>query len=241
MEYNAPPGSQDPNAPYVNGIPGVQKGSPVNGHAVEYTQREILAVIEAAGLTPTNEELDQLLRAIRLLGPDISTFVQNSRRVDTTAPLAGGGDLSSNRTLTIRDASTSASGAVQLSSVISATNATQALTPKGAWDAKKLTVLSTRSTTGSWSITGVNTDFPLWIVMDGTNTTNDSECQLKVVSGSSTGRAPYGGSGGSFYVLWADTFSTAGASSNVFLCIPTSTTVVIQLNLMNGVTLYALQ
>jgi len=65
MEYNAPPGSQDPNAPYVNGIPGVQKGSPVNANAVEYPQREILAVIEAAGLTPTNNDLTQLLQAIQ--------------------------------------------------------------------------------------------------------------------------------------------------------------------------------
>lgn len=67
MEYNAPPGSQDPNAPYVNGIPGVQKGSPVNANAVEYPQREILNVITAAGLTPTNNELDQLLQAIELI------------------------------------------------------------------------------------------------------------------------------------------------------------------------------
>lgn len=105
MEYNAPPGSQDPNAPYVNGIPGVLKGSPVNGHAVEYTQREILAVIEAAGLTPTNEELDQLLRAIRLLGPDISTFVPNSRKISTASPLRidgeGSADLSANRVLSL--------------------------------------------------------------------------------------------------------------------------------------------
>lgn len=66
MQYNAPPGSQDPNAPYVNGIPGVQKGSPVNANAVEYPQREIVSAIEAAGLTPTNNDLTQLAQAIAL-------------------------------------------------------------------------------------------------------------------------------------------------------------------------------
>jgi hypothetical protein len=64
MQYNAPPGSSNADAPYVNGIPGVQRGSPVNAHAIEYPQREILSVIAAAGITPTNNEMDQLLKAI---------------------------------------------------------------------------------------------------------------------------------------------------------------------------------
>lgn len=67
MKYNAPAGSKDPEAPYSNGIPGQVKGSPINANAVEYPQREIINVITAAGLTPTNDELDQLLRAIRLI------------------------------------------------------------------------------------------------------------------------------------------------------------------------------
>jgi len=69
MKYNPPPGSQDPNASFVNGIPGIQKGSPVPAGAVEYPQREILAVIEAAGIVPSNEDLEQLLKAIRLIIP----------------------------------------------------------------------------------------------------------------------------------------------------------------------------
>ncbi|MDR2051151.1 MAG: hypothetical protein LBQ63_05195, partial [Deltaproteobacteria bacterium] len=72
MKYNAPPGSQNPDAPYVNGIPGLLKGSPVNAQAVEYPQREIVNVIQAAGLTPTNEQLNQLLEAIPKVIPEAS-------------------------------------------------------------------------------------------------------------------------------------------------------------------------
>ena len=65
MKYNAPPGSLDPDAPFSNGLPGLQKGSPIPAEAVEYTQREIVAAIAAAGLTPDNNDLTQLWQAMQ--------------------------------------------------------------------------------------------------------------------------------------------------------------------------------
>jgi len=67
MDYNAPLSQQNPDAPYLDMIPGTQKGSPVPGKAVEYPQREIVNVIKAAGIVPTNTDLTQLLQAIRIL------------------------------------------------------------------------------------------------------------------------------------------------------------------------------
>lgn len=69
MQYNKPFDQSDPTAAYVNGNPaaGVQ-GSIPPAEAIEYPQREIINVIVAAGLTPSNTDLTQLLQAIRLLG-----------------------------------------------------------------------------------------------------------------------------------------------------------------------------
>jgi hypothetical protein len=49
--------------------------------------------------------------------------------INTTFPLAGGGDLSANRTLSIADASTTQKGAVQLEDSTSSTSITKAATP----------------------------------------------------------------------------------------------------------------
>jgi hypothetical protein len=82
MRYLAPFGSADPNASYVDrNTPGATKGSAVPGAAVEHTQREIVAVITAAGLTPSGADLTQLEQAIREIisqitgAGDTSTFV----------------------------------------------------------------------------------------------------------------------------------------------------------------------
>lgn len=66
MKYNQPYGITDPLAPYVNGNPalGVQ-GSIPPAAAIEYPQREILAVIESAGLVPSNSDLTQVLQALQ--------------------------------------------------------------------------------------------------------------------------------------------------------------------------------
>ncbi|EGJ50261.1 gp53-like domain-containing protein [Desulfocurvibacter africanus] len=79
MRYTPPVGAVDPGAPYVDGNPaaGIQ-GSAVPAAAIEHPQREIAAVIEAAGLTPDAEDLTQLQQAIQALGPDrYQGFAQN--------------------------------------------------------------------------------------------------------------------------------------------------------------------
>ncbi len=92
MLYHAPTGSTDPNAPYVgkNVAAGIQ-GSKVPPGAVEMDQREIVNTIVEAGLTPTDTDLFQLLRAIR--GGQITTFtdtgtVNNLAIAPTTAHTA---------------------------------------------------------------------------------------------------------------------------------------------------------
>lgn len=64
MQYVPPVGGAD-NDPYIDGNPssGVE-GSAVPAAAIEHPMREIEAVIVAAGLTPDESQLDQLLRAI---------------------------------------------------------------------------------------------------------------------------------------------------------------------------------
>lgn len=68
MEYNAPYGSADPNAPYVDrNTPGAVSGSKIPAKAIEHPQREIMSVIEAAGIVPDKKKVDQLLEAIQAL------------------------------------------------------------------------------------------------------------------------------------------------------------------------------
>jgi hypothetical protein len=86
------------------------------------------------------------------LTTDLAGKVATSRTVSTTAPLAGGGDLSADRTLTIADATTSVKGAVQLTDSTSSTSTTTAATPnavKSAYDlANGAIPKSTVTTTG---------------------------------------------------------------------------------------------
>ena len=64
MRYHPPLGVSDPDAPWLNGVPGQQRGSAVDSKAIEYPMREIVNVITSAGLTPTDENLAQLTEAI---------------------------------------------------------------------------------------------------------------------------------------------------------------------------------
>ena len=66
MDYNAPTGSTDLNAPYIgkNVSAGIQ-GSKVPPKAVEFPQREIVNAILGAGLTPSNGDQTQLWQAIQ--------------------------------------------------------------------------------------------------------------------------------------------------------------------------------
>lgn len=68
MQYNAPYGSADPNAPYVDrNMAAATKGSVPPAAAIEFPQREIMAVIAAAGIAGDNGDLTQLLQAIQQL------------------------------------------------------------------------------------------------------------------------------------------------------------------------------
>lgn len=68
MEYVAPFGSPDPDAPYVDrNTPGAVAGSKVPAAAVEHPMREIEHAIEEAGIVPSRLDLTQLARAIRAI------------------------------------------------------------------------------------------------------------------------------------------------------------------------------
>jgi hypothetical protein len=76
MQYNKPYDQANPDAAYVNGNPATgTQGSIPPAEAIEYPQREIVAVIEAAGFTPNNSDLTQLLQAIRALGASEASLV----------------------------------------------------------------------------------------------------------------------------------------------------------------------
>lgn len=67
MQYSQPyDQTSNPNASYVNGNPssGIQ-GSIIPAGAVENPQRELIALIQAAGLTPSNSDLSQVAKAIQ--------------------------------------------------------------------------------------------------------------------------------------------------------------------------------
>ena len=66
---------------YVTANPATGlKGSTVPGESIEHSMREIVHVINMAGLTPSGADLTQLYQAIMLLYPEVEGFL----------PLAGG-------------------------------------------------------------------------------------------------------------------------------------------------------
>ncbi|MFD1328305.1 hypothetical protein [Mycoplana ramosa] len=68
MKYNQPYGNPDANAGYVDrNAAGAVAGSRVPAMAIEAPQREIMAVINAAGIAGSNSDLTQLLQAIQQL------------------------------------------------------------------------------------------------------------------------------------------------------------------------------
>ncbi len=79
MKYNPPYGSTDPDASYVQGDEGAGiLGSLTPKEAFEHPQREIVHVIEEAGLTPSASNLTQLYTAI-------TTIVTNAIAAATLA------------------------------------------------------------------------------------------------------------------------------------------------------------
>ena len=131
-------------------------------------------------------------------------------------------------------------GAVKLTSTPSATDGSAAITPKGAHDtvvanAGKVSLLSTRSTTGDWTITGLTVGKPLIVLMSrGASAT--TYAQLHVLSGAVGGTSPDPSRG---FILG----HTSGyAASNTFICVPTENTVTLKINhLVGGATLRAYQ
>ena len=84
MKYVEPvnsPAYPERNGSYVTANPTTGlRGSWVPGESLEHPMREIVHVIEMAGLTPSSADLTQLYQAILLLSPEITGFL----------PLAGG-------------------------------------------------------------------------------------------------------------------------------------------------------
>lgn len=96
MEYVAPVDAADPDDPYVSGDPGGGvEGTAVPAEAIEHPMREIVNVIEEAGLTPDGEDLTQLHAAIAAL---IAASVSVSSRALLTHDLASGTDGGSTTT-----------------------------------------------------------------------------------------------------------------------------------------------
>jgi hypothetical protein len=88
---------------------------------------------------------------------DLSGKVETARTISTTAPLAGGGDLSANRTLSIADGTTSVKGAVQLTDSTSSTSTTTAATPnsvKSAYDLANAAIPKSTVTTAGDLVVG---------------------------------------------------------------------------------------
>lgn len=75
MKYQAPFGSPDPNAGYVDkNVPGATAGSKVPAKAVEHPQREIHNVIVQTGLVPDEGDLTQLWQALnRMVMPGFAS------------------------------------------------------------------------------------------------------------------------------------------------------------------------
>ena len=66
MKYAQPYGVSDPDAPYINGDPSIGRaGSIPPAEAFEDPQRELVTLIESAGLTPTDLDLTQVMQAVR--------------------------------------------------------------------------------------------------------------------------------------------------------------------------------
>ena len=66
MRYQAPFGSSDPNAPYVDrDTPGAVRGSVPPASAIEHPQRELEALISLSDLDPDPADLQQVPKAVR--------------------------------------------------------------------------------------------------------------------------------------------------------------------------------
>jgi hypothetical protein len=91
MKYQAPFGSVDPNAPYVDrNVPGAVVGSKVPAPAIEDPQRELVNLILAAGLTPDEDDLHQLGKAIQSGALNYAVAGGTANALTATLPQAPG-------------------------------------------------------------------------------------------------------------------------------------------------------
>ena len=92
-----------------------------------------------------------------------------------------------------------------------------------------VTQRGTRTSNGNWSITGLTVGKPLFIIDDRTGKSNAGKCYVRVISGAIGGRT------NESYDIGTEDLS------NIFIVIPTATTVVINCSAMDDETLYAYQ
>ena len=119
-------------------------------------QLDSVTVPHASQHTNINDAVEAIETA---LGANLANVVLPARTISTTAPLAGGGDLSANRTLSIADATTSVKGAVQLTDSTSSTSTTTAATPnavKTAYDSSLVKGTNTEHISGRYYRTLTN-------------------------------------------------------------------------------------
>lgn len=111
---------------------GYTGGDPTKVNVAGYAKGDVLAASAAGTLQPVHVGVDTTVltasaSAAQGVEWDPSAGggggVPTTRRVDTTAPLGGGGDLSANRTLTVAAATASGTGVVQLAGDLAGTAA----------------------------------------------------------------------------------------------------------------------
>lgn len=133
------------------------EGSCVPAEPFDSLQTEIENVIKAAGLTPSSDDYTQLKQAITKLMPDLSALALKARKLNTTAPLTGGGDLTADRTIGISAATETATGAVALASLLETVAGiigTKAVHPAGLKSALGYYVPTARKITTSYPLAG---------------------------------------------------------------------------------------
>lgn len=136
------------NTTEVGDISAITVSAPITGGG---TSGSVNIAIDQTALTIAESQVTNLVT-------DLAAKTPTSRTISTTAPLAGGGDLSANRTLTIADASTSVKGAVQLTDSTSSTSTTTAATPNSVKTVQDgVTTLNARNLTATAPITGGGT------------------------------------------------------------------------------------
>lgn len=113
------------------------------------------------------------------------------RTINTTAPLSGGGDLSEDRTLTIRAATTEVNGAVQLNDATNSTSVTEAATAnaaKKAYDRGSSGITKADAAQSDIDAHEADTDNPHEVTKSQVGLSNvDNVKQLPITGGTLTG------------------------------------------------------